>query len=72
MNKNIHPIERVVRVVVGLVLISLAFWGPANLWFLLGLIPLATGLAGWCLPYSMLGFSTCAKKAEEGQSCSLG
>lgn len=59
MKKNIHSVERVVRVVVGLVLVSLAFVGPANLWFLLGIIPLATGLMGWCPPYAMCGISTC-------------
>lgn len=59
MKKNIHQMERVVRVVVGIVLISMAFVGPANLWFLLGAIPLATGLVGWCPPYALLGISTC-------------
>lgn len=59
MTKNIHPIERVFRIVVGLILTSLAFLGPANPWFLLGLIPLATGLVGWCPPYAMLGINTC-------------
>lgn len=59
MKKNIHSIERVVRIIAGLVLVSLAFIGPANLWFLLGLIPLATGLMGWCPPYAMLGINTC-------------
>lgn len=63
MTKNIHPLERVVRVVVGLVLTSMAFIGPANPWFFLGLIPVATGLLGWCPPYSMLGISTCSRKA---------
>lgn len=59
MTKNIHNIERVVRIVVGAVLVSLAFWGPTNSWFLLGLIPLATGLIGWCPPYAILGINTC-------------
>jgi len=65
MTKNIHPIERVIRVVGGLFVASLAFWGPANLWFLLGLIPVATGLSGWCPPYQLLGINTCrlGKKA---------
>ncbi|MCB9254054.1 MAG: DUF2892 domain-containing protein [Bdellovibrionaceae bacterium] len=62
MKKNIHPIERGVRVVGGLVLTSLAFVGPANPWFLLGLIPVLTGLVGWCPPYAMLGISTCKKQ----------
>jgi hypothetical protein len=61
MQKNIHPIERVVRVVVGLVLVIMAFVGPANPWFLLGIIPILTGLIGWCPPYQLLGISTCKK-----------
>jgi hypothetical protein len=64
MKKNIHPIERVIRIVVGLVLVSLAFVGPANPWFLLGAVPLLTGLLGWCPPYAMLGISTCKAKVS--------
>ena len=60
MRKNIHPLERVLRVVGGLGLSSLAFWGPSNPWFLLGLIAVATGLLGWCPPYAILGISTCS------------
>ncbi|MFZ4713793.1 MAG: YgaP family membrane protein [Bacteriovoracaceae bacterium] len=59
MKKNIHPIERVTRVIIGLVLMSLAFVGPSNLWFLLGIIPVLTGFIGWCPPYQLLGISTC-------------
>jgi len=59
MKKNIHSIERVIRIVVGLVLVSFAFIGPASPWFFLGLIPLATGIIGWCPPYAMLGINTC-------------
>lgn len=59
MQKNIHPIERVVRVVVGLVLTSMAFMGPANPWFLIGIVPVLTGLIGWCPPYQLLGINTC-------------
>lgn len=62
MKTNIHPIERAVRVIVGLVLVSMAFVGPANLWFLLGIIPILTGLSGWCPPYQLLGISTCSSK----------
>ncbi len=59
MKTNIHKIERVARVVIGLGLTSLAFVGPANSWFLLGLIPVSTGLIGWCPPYSLFGINTC-------------
>ena len=59
MKTNIHKIERIARVIIGLVATSMAFWGPTNLWFLLGLVPVATGLLGWCPPYAMLGINTC-------------
>lgn len=59
MKENIHSVERGLRVVVGLVLVSLAFWGPANLWFLIGVIPLVTGLFGSCPLYTLLGINTC-------------
>lgn len=62
MKQNIHPVERLARVIVGAILMSLAFWGPANPWFLLGAIPLLTGLVGWCPPYALLGISTCARR----------
>jgi len=65
MVKNIHSIERVVRVLVGLAVISLVFIGPQSPWGWLGLIPVATGLIGWCPPYAMLGISTCRKPQQK-------
>lgn len=65
MPKNIHKNERIIRIIAGAVLTSLAFWGPANSWFLLGLIPLATGIVGWCPPYSLLGINTCNMKPKQ-------
>lgn len=66
MKKNIHPIERIVRIVVGLGLVACAFVGPQNPWFLLGLVPLATGLIGWCPPYAIFGISTCKMNSQNG------
>ncbi|MBI4664832.1 MAG: DUF2892 domain-containing protein [Nitrospinae bacterium] len=59
MLTNIHPIERGVRVVVGLALISLVFVGPQTAWGWLGIIPIVTGALGWCPPYQLLGINTC-------------
>lgn len=58
MKANIGSVERIVRVVVGLGVLSLAFAGPRSAWAYLGLLPLATGLVGWCPPYALLGIST--------------
>ncbi len=63
MKQNVHNIERVVRVVIGLAIVSLVFIGPQSAWGWLGLIPIATGLTGRCPPYAMLGIDTC-KKAQ--------
>ena len=62
MTKNIGNIERIVRIVGGLVLIALAATGTVGIWGWLGLVPLATGLTGWCPPYSLLGINTCKNK----------
>lgn len=59
MQKNVHKVERVIRVVVGAGLVSLAFVGPASPWFFIGLVPIATGLLGWCPPYAIFGINTC-------------
>lgn len=62
MMKNINDPERVIRFVVGIFLTSLAFWGPRSNWFLLGIIPMLTGLVGTCPLYSALGISTIHQK----------
>jgi len=59
MKKNIGGVERVIRIIAGLGILSLAFVGPRSPWAYLGIIPLATGLVGWCPPYALFGFSTC-------------
>ncbi len=61
MKTNIHPIERGVRIVLGIVILSLIFVGPKSLWGLIGIVPILTGLTGWCPPYQLLGISTCKK-----------
>ena len=59
---NEHNIERAVRVLLGIGLLSLVFVGPKTLWGLIGIIPLATGLIGSCPLYTVLGISTCPMK----------
>jgi len=65
--KNEGTIDRVIRVLVGLGVLSLVFVGPKTLWGLLGLVPLLTGLLGRCPLYTLLGIKTCpvTKKAVD-------
>ncbi len=58
MKINVHSLERFFRIGFGLFLVSLTFWGPSSLWFLLGIVPIATGFVGWCPLYAMLGINT--------------
>ncbi len=62
MTQNVGNIERIIRIVGGLVLIALAATGTVGVWGWVGLVPLATGLTGWCPPYSLLGINTCKNK----------
>lgn len=62
MTQNIGGIDRVLRIIVGLVLLSLVFVGPQTPWGWLGLILIGTALLGWCPPYALLGISTCPRK----------
>lgn len=65
LKKNIGNVERVIRIVVGLALIAGYFvsGGGAYSWlYLLGIVPLATGLIGSCPPYTLLGINTCKTK----------
>lgn len=59
---NENSIERILRVAVGIGVLSLAFVGPATPWGYLGLLPLTTGLLGSCPLYTVLGCSTCKVK----------
>jgi len=59
MKKNVGSVERAIRVIAGIAILSLAFVGPQSPWAYLGIIPLATGLMGWCPAYALLGISTC-------------
>ena len=59
--KNVGTWDRALRVVIGIVVLSLIFWGPKSLWGLVGLVPLLTALVSWCPLYAVLGLSTIPK-----------
>ncbi len=60
MSRNEGTLDRSVRVALGLVLLSLVFIGPHSWLGLVGVVPLFTGLVGFCPLYRLLGVSTCA------------
>ncbi len=64
MKQNVGGIDRILRIVIGLVLIGLAATGTVGWWGWLGAVPLLTGLMGWCPPYALLGFNTCKTRAS--------
>ena len=62
MKSNVGGIDRILRIVIGAVLVVLAATGQVGVWGWIGLLPLATGLLGWCPPYSLLGINTCKNR----------
>lgn len=62
MTQNVGGIDRALRITLGLALIAAAATGTVGLWGYIGAVPLLTGLVGWCPPYAMFGFNTCAIK----------
>ena len=56
MKKNVGSIDRGIRIIAGLALLGLAATG--KMWGLVGIVPLLTGILGWCPPYQMLGINT--------------
>ena len=62
MKSNVGGIDRILRIVAGLVLLGLTLTGNIGVWGWIGVVPLATGLIGWCPAYTLLGFNTCPMK----------
>jgi len=62
MKTNVGGIDRIARIVIGLVLIGLAATGTVGVWGWLGIVLVATGGIGWCPPYAIFGWNTCSTK----------
>ncbi|CAO1664151.1 DUF2892 domain-containing protein [Halomonas sp. FeN2] len=62
MNSNVGGIDKILRILVGIVLIVLALTGTIGLWGWIGVLPLATGLFNFCPAYKLLGVNTCKVK----------
>jgi hypothetical protein len=61
VEKNVGSADKVVRVIIGLGLLSMLFWmeGNAKWWGLIGILPLFTAAIGWCPAYMPFGIKTC-------------
>lgn len=65
MKTNEGTIDRALRVTAGVVLVGLAATGTVGVWGWIGLVPIATGLIGWCPAYTLLGINTCSVKSAK-------
>jgi hypothetical protein len=63
MPRNEGTLDRALRIIAGLVLIALVFVGPQTAWGWVGLVPLVTGLVGYCPLYRVFGINTCALRS---------
>lgn len=59
MTRNEGSIDRTLRILLGLALIAMVFIGPQTPWGWVGLVPLLTGLVGFCPLYRLVGINTC-------------
>lgn len=59
MNKNVGNVDKIIRIIAGVALIGLTLSGMIGVWGWIGVVPLATGLMGWCPAYTLLGIKTC-------------
>ncbi|MDX8386143.1 MAG: DUF2892 domain-containing protein [Gallionella sp.] len=64
MKCNSGTIDRSLRVIAGLVLVTLAAIGTVGVWGWIGVVPLLTGIFGFCPLYAIMGMSTCSLKKE--------
>ncbi|WP_454908588.1 YgaP family membrane protein [Variovorax gossypii] len=64
LSNNVGTLDRAVRIGAGVLLIALAAMGTIGAWGYIGVVPLLTGVVGTCPAYSLLGFSTCARRGR--------
>lgn len=64
MKSNVGGMDKILRIVAGVVLLALAIMGIGAPWTFIGIVPLVTGLMGWCPAYMLLGLNTCPLKKQ--------
>jgi hypothetical protein len=62
MTTNEGSVDRILRALLGGVLIALTLTGTIGVWGWIGVVPLVTAAIGWCPLYTMLGLNTCGVK----------
>jgi hypothetical protein len=65
MKKNVCGMDQKIRIGLGIIILSLSIAGPRSAWGLLGLIPLLTGLIGYCPAYKMIGRKDCDQSDKD-------
>lgn len=63
---NVGSIDKIVRIVVGALLILLALFGTIGWWGWIGIVPIVTALMGWCPAYTLFGIKTCPANKSPG------
>lgn len=64
MKTNVGSIDKILRIAAGVILIILAIMGIGTPWTWIGIVPLVTGLMGWCPAYTLIGVNTCPIKKD--------
>jgi hypothetical protein len=65
MKANVGGLDKWARILIGSVLVGLALTGAIGLWGWIGLVPMLTGIFGYCPAYSIFGWSSCPLKTEQ-------
>ncbi|MFA6903510.1 MAG: DUF2892 domain-containing protein [Gallionellaceae bacterium] len=64
MNVNVGNVDRILRIVAGIILIALAATQTVGLWGYIGIVPLLTGIFKFCPAYALLGINSCPMKKD--------
>lgn len=65
MKRNVCGFDQKIRIFAGVIILSLSIAGPKSVWGLVGLVPLITGLMGYCPLYSIIGQGSCSKEDKQ-------
>lgn len=65
MKENVGGLDKWARILIGSLLVGLALTGAIGMWGWIGLVPMLTGIFGYCPAYSIFGWSSCPLKTDE-------